>query len=331
MPHSDPRHGQHVLVRKGLKFSHLRLLAVLRETGQINAAAQQVGMTQPAASRLLAQLEEMIGAPIFRRHARGVSLTEAGIIMADQAIRTLRELDLSQERVLQAVQGTRGLVRIGSVTGPSLELILPLVREMRVSAPAVELAVTVDTSNKLAEALVAGDLDFYVGRIPEGADAQPFWLCDIGYEPIGLVVRADHPLTRVENLTLEQCVEYDWVTQPPGGLLRRTAEDYLLSHGLQLPRRILATASTLFTLALVQKTNAIAPLARAVADFFIDSSGLGSRLAILPVAPDLIVKTYSVIRRQEQDLSPAAQSILNALLKRARASRAMQEQRGAAE
>lgn len=331
MPNSDPRHFQHVLVRKGLKFSHLRLLAVLRETGQIGAAAQQVGMTQPAASRLLSQLEEMIGAPIFRRHARGVSLTEAGIIMADQAARTLRELDLSQERVLQAVQGTRGLVRIGSVTGPSLELILPLVREMRVSAPAVELAVQVDTSNKLAEALVAGDLDFYVGRIPEGADAQPFWVCDIGYEPIGLVVRADHPLTRVDRLTLEQCVEYDWVTQPAGGLLRRTAEDYLLSQGLQLPRRILATASTLFTLALLQKTNAIAPLARAVAEFFIDSSGLGSRLAILPVAPDLIVKTYSVIRRQEQDLTPAAQSILNALLKRARTSRSLQEKREAAE
>ena len=133
MAHPDPQLGQHVLVRKGLKFSQLRLLAVLRETGQIGAAAQQVGMTQPAASRLLAQLEEMIGAPIFRRHARGVSLTEAGTIMADQAIRTLRELDLSQERVLQAVQGTRGLVRIGSVTGPSLALILPLVRELRVS------------------------------------------------------------------------------------------------------------------------------------------------------------------------------------------------------
>ncbi len=321
MAHPDPQLGQHVLVRKGLKFSQLRLLAVLRETGQIGAAAQQVGMTQPAASRLLAQLEEMIGAPIFRRHARGVSLTEAGTIMADQAIRTLRELDLSQERVLQAVQGTRGLVRIGSVTGPSLDLILPLVREMRVSAPALELAVQVDTSDKLAEALLARDLDFYVGRIPEGANAQPFWVSDIGDEPIGLVVRADHPLTRVENLTLEQCVEYDWVSQPPGGLLRRTAEDYLLSRGQQLPRRILGTASTLFTLALVQKTNAIAPLARAVAEFFIDSSGLGSRLAILPIAPDLIVKTYSVITRQERELSPAAESLLTALLRRVKSAR----------
>ncbi len=325
MTHSDdPRVGQHLLVRKGLKFSQLRLLAVLRETGQIGAAAQQLGMTQPAASRLLAQLEEMIGAPIFKRHARGVSLTEAGAIMADQAVRTLRELDLSQARVLQAVQGTRGLVRIGSVTGPSLELVLPLVREMRVSAPAVELAVQVDTSDKLAEALLARDLDFYVGRIPDGVNAQPFAVVDIGDEPIALVVREDHPLTRVANLTLDQCVEYDWVSQPPGGLLRRTAEDYLLSRGLRLPRRMMGTASTLFTLALIRKTNAIAPLAKAVADFFIDEGGLGGRLASLPVAQDLVVKTYSVVTRQDRDLSPAAEAILATLLRRCRAARGEQ-------
>lgn len=314
----DPRVGQHLLVRKGLKFSQLRLLAVLRETGQVGAAAQQLGMTQPAASRLLAQLEELIGAPLFKRHARGVSLTEAGLIMADQAVRTLRELDLSQARVAQAMQGTRGLVRIGSVTGPSLEFVLPLVRQVRVAAPAVELAVQVDTSDKLAEALLARDLDFYIGRIPDGANAQPFAVIDIGDEPISLVVREDHPLTRFAEPTLEQCVEYDWVSQPPGGLLRRTAEDYLLSRGLRLPRRMMGTASTLFTLALIRKTNAIAPLAKAVADFFIDESGLGSRLASLPVAHDLVVKTYSVITLQERDLSPAAETILSALLKRRR-------------
>lgn len=308
-------------MRKGLKFSQLRLLAVLRETGQIGAAAEKVGMTQPAASRLLSQLEEMVGAPIFRRHARGVSLTEAGQIMADQAVRTLRELDLSQERVVQAIQGTRGLVRIGSVTGPSLEIVLPLVRELRVSTPAIELAIQVDTSDKLAEALLARDLDFYIGRIPDRASAGPFAVSDIGEEPIGLVVRADHPLTRVANLTLEQCLDHDWVSQPPGGLLRRTAEDYLLSKGLRLPRRVLGTTSTLFTLALIQKTNAIAPLARASAEFFIDASGLGSRLAMLPVAPDLAVKAYGIVTRQDRDLSPAAESILAMVEHRCLASR----------
>lgn len=312
----DGQGQQSPLIRKGLKFSHLRLLAALRATGQVSVAAEQVGMTQPAASRLLAQLDDMLGTPIFTRHSRGVVLTEAGAIMADQAVRTLGELGLSYDRVRQAVQGTGGLVKIGSVTGPSLELVLPMVTQARVASPAVEIAVHVETSDRLAESLLARDLDFYVGRIPDGANAAPFKVTEIGSEPIGLVVRADHPLTRLADPTLEQCLDYDWVSQPPGGLLRRTAEDYILSKGLNLPGRVLGTTSTLFTLALVQKTNVIAPLARAVADFFISSTGLGSRLAHLPVALDLAVKTYSVIERQERDLSPAAEAVLRDLKQR---------------
>ena len=208
----------------------------------------------------------MIGAPIFRRHARGVSLTEGGNIMADQAVRTLRELDLSQERVAQAIQGLGGRVRMGSVTGPSLELILPLVREVRVSTPAVELAVQVDTSDKLAEALLARELDFYVGahtgrreraalcHSSRSATSRSAWWC----API-------IPLQRIENVTLKQCLEYDWVFQPPGGLLRRDG------GGLSAVARAATAApghghglDPLHPLALIQKSNAIAPLARAV-------------------------------------------------------------------
>ena len=243
MDQSEETHvGQHLLVRKGLKFSQLRLLAVLRETGQIAAAANQVGMTQPAASRLMSQLEEMIGAPIFRRHARGVSLTEAGNIMADQAVRTLRELDLSQERVAQAIQGLGGRVRMGSVTGPSLELILPLVREVRVSTPAVELAVQVDTSDKLAEALLARELDFYVGRIPDGASAQPFAIVEKWRRADRAVgARRSFPLQRIENVTLPTVASnIDWVfPQPPGGPLRRTAEDYSAVARAATARRVM--------------------------------------------------------------------------------------------
>ncbi|RVV99949.1 LysR family transcriptional regulator [Mesobaculum littorinae] len=301
------------LVRRGLKFSQLRLMAALRETGQIGAAAQQVGMTQPAASRLLTQLETLIGTALYLRHPRGVVLTEAGRIVADQAQATLRGLDLSQERVTQTMQGARGLVGLGSVTGPSLELVLPMIREMRIAYPEIEISVQVDTSDRLADALLSQQLDFFIGRIPDGADARPFAVEPIGVEPLSLVVRLDHPLTRRSGLRLEDCLGYDWAMQPPGGLLRRTVENYLLARDLMLPARTLSTRSTLFTLALVHESNAIAPLSAAVADFFIGRAALGSRLDRLPVAPDLSVATYGIIRRAGDPLSPAAERILTAL------------------
>ncbi len=308
------------LVRKGLKFSQLRLLAALRDLGQIGAAAQHVGLTQPAASRLLAQLEELAGVALYTRHARGVVLTEAGRVLAEQAASTLQGLDLANERIGQLVRGARGLVRVGSVTGPSLELLLPVLREARLAYPEIELAVEVGTSDRLSDLLLNRELDFYIGRIPERADAGGYELDVIGPEPISLVVRLGHPLVRQDRLQLRDCLDYDWVTQPPGGLLRRTAETYILKQGLPLPKRVLGTSSTLFTLAMLNETNAIAPLARAVADFFIARGALGSRLARLPVAEDIQVGDFGLVRRAGEAVSPSTERLLQMLRRRVAAA-----------
>ncbi len=308
------------LVRKGLKFSQLRLLAALRDLGQIGAAAQHVGLTQPAASRLLAQLEELAGVALYTRHARGVVLTEAGRVLAEQAASTLQGLDLANERIGQLMRGARGLVRVGSVTGPSLELLLPVLREARLAYPEIELAVEVGTSDRLSDLLLNRELDFYIGRIPERADAGFYELDVIGPEPISLVVRLGHPLVRQDRLQLRDCLDYDWVTQPPGGLLRRTAETYILGQGLPLPKRVLGTSSTLFTLAMLNETNAIAPLARAVADFFIARGALGSRLARLPVAEDMQVGDFGLVRRAGEAVSPSTERLLQMLRRRVAAA-----------
>lgn len=312
---------QDELVRRGLKFSQLRLLAALRDSGQIGTAAAQVGMTQPAASRLLAQLDTMAGTPIYTRHPRGVTLTEAGHILADQATATLKGLDSAYRKVGQIGSGVRGHVRVGSVTGPSLELLLPAMREARLAYPDISITVRVETSDRLAEALLADDLDFYIGRVPDSADARPFSLHKIGAEPISLIVRLHHPLSRAPAPTLQDCLGFDWVMQPPGGLLRRTAESYLLERGLPLPRRVIGTTSILFTLALLHDTNAIAPLARAVGDFFIQRAALGSRLDILPVAQDMAVADFGIVSRAGDPFSPAVATLRDLITAQAASSR----------
>jgi DNA-binding transcriptional LysR family regulator len=175
----------------------------------------------------------------------------------------------------------------------------------------------VDTSAKLADGLLSRDLDFFIGRIPDGADSRPFLFDPIEEEPIALVVRRHHPLFRRTDLTLEDCLDHDWVMQPPGGLLRQTTETYLLARGYPLPRRVLGTTSTMFTLALIHATNSIAPLAQAVADFYIGEQGLGSRLGSLDIARDIRVKSYGLVRRADGGTTPAATRVLALLRQRA--------------
>ena len=292
------------LIRQGLKFSQLRLLVALEETGQMSGAAAQLAITQPAASRLMAELERMVDAPLYTRYARGVTLTQTGSLFAEAARAILRQLDETQDAAGAFTRGARGLVRIGAVTGPALEIVLPVIRDLRVTYPEIEINVNVETSDKLAESLLSHDLDFYIGRLPDGVNARAFRMQRVGPEPVALIVKSGHPLTQRAQVTLDDCLNYDWVMQPPGGLQRRTVETYLLENGYRIPNRVLGTSSLLLTLALVADTNAVAPVSRSVGEFYAEGSALGGNIRVLDVAPNMAVSPYSLVRPAGHELSP---------------------------
>ncbi len=306
------------LVQRGLRLPQLRLLIAVADLGQISGAAAQVGMTQPAASRMLTELERTTGAQLYERHPRGVVLTAAGALLARSARTALHDLDVAFDEMSLLGRGVGGLVRIGTVTGPGLELILPLIRDMRVTYPDIGFEVMVDTSDKLAEALFAHRIDFYLGRIlsntnPRDVTAQP-----VGPEPVALIVRKDHPLMHRSPVTLADTLAYDWVMQAPGGLMRQAVEAYLLNAGLQPPQRTLSTSSLLLTLGIISDTNVVAPVARSVADILVSPTRLNSDIRILDVAPDMAVAPYALICRRNSDHAPVVARILSFLQDRLR-------------
>lgn len=316
------------LLRRGLKFTHLRLLAALVEHEQISAAAAQLAMSQPAASRLLAEMETIAATKLYARHPRGVTLTPAGLKLAQWARRILHDVDAAEREIEEIDEGRRGSVSIGSVTGPALDLVLPVLKQIRVTHPGIIANVDVDTSDRLVDLLLAGSLDFYIGRVPRDADHSKFAARAVGPEPVSLIVRPDHPLTRATDLTLVDCVEFDWILQAPGGLLRHTVETYLLEKRVPLPARVLSTSSTLMTLALISQSNAIAPIARAVGSFFGGAEGMDGRIAVLPVAQDLSVSPYSILTLGGRKLSPASQVVYDQIERKA-ANLAVPETAGA--
>ncbi len=305
----EPISGRDSLLRRGLKLSHLRVVAALLRTGQVSAAASELAMTQPAASRLLAEAERIAGAALYRRLPRGIELTAAGMHLATLAQRILGDLDAASRELAELDTGRRGTVSIGAVTGAALEHVLPVLRQVRVTHPGISANVVVDTSDRLAPLMFSDQLDFYIGRIPGDLDRAAFLADPIGTEPVALIVRDEHPLTRRAQLTLEECVEFDWVLQPQGGLMRQTVENYLIERHIGLPARVISTSSTLMMLALIASSNAIAPIARAAARFFASDEGLGGRIKALPIAADLSVSAYSLLRPARRALSPASRIV----------------------
>ena len=98
-----------------------RLLAELGQTGALGIAAARVGIAQPAASRLLAEMEALLGLTLHERDGRGLRLTEVGQALARRAARIQIELADAAREVAEAAIGQSGVVRVGAVTGPALK------------------------------------------------------------------------------------------------------------------------------------------------------------------------------------------------------------------
>ncbi|OYU39666.1 MAG: LysR family transcriptional regulator [Pseudorhodobacter sp. PARRP1] len=293
-----------LLAQRGLKLSHLRLMAALAESGQISVAAGQIGTTQPAASRLLAEVERIVGVPVHHRTGRGMSLTAVGQALAARAQRIQMELRDAARDMTEVASGSVGHVRIGSVTGPAIDRVLPTLRNARLTAPQVTVEVVVSPSDLLCEQLLAGRLDFVIGRLPEGPSRNLFTLAPIATEPVSLVVRKGHPLAHHPNPTPQDLMAYDWVMPPPDSLLSRAVHARLRASGMPSPPQRLSTASFLLIFALIQQSNAIAPLARAVVTSF--SAHPDASYVELAVDLGIEVEPFGLVTRADAILPPVA-------------------------
>ncbi|WP_170293904.1 LysR family transcriptional regulator [Paracoccus limosus] len=298
------------LLARGVKLRQLALLVAVERSGQLGRAAGIMHMTQPAASRMLADLERLFGTALTQRHSRGVSLTPAGQRLAERARSMLRDLDLAGREVQAIGRGQVGQVRLGSVSGPSLDLVLPVVRGLERAEPLMRVIIKVDSSDRLAAALLAGELDLYLGRIPERLDPAPFEQTPVGPEPLALVVRRGHALDR-PDCTLADCLAFDWVMQPAGSVLHGTVARYLDQRGLDLPRTVIATGSIMLTLAFARQSQAVGVISAAAARQFADFPG--APLVLLPVAEDLNVAAYSLVTLRGQLSNPAVAAFMAVL------------------
>ncbi len=295
------------LVQRGLKLSHLRLLAALAETGQLSLAADRLTIAQPAASRLLAEVERIVGAPVHSRTGRGMTLTAIGSTLALRAQRVQTELRDAARDIAEVAAGEIGHIRIGSVTGPAIDRVLPVLRAARIAAPRVTAEVTVAPSDILCDQLLAGKLDFVIGRLPQDSTHALFDMTPIAAEPVSLVVRRAHPLAHRSPLTAAALLDFDWLLPPADSILTRAVLARLRAHGLPAPPQRLSTASFLLIFALLQQSNAIAPLARAVAETFVQ--GPMAAYVLLDIDLGIEVEAFGLITRAGAILPPVAARI----------------------
>lgn len=293
-----------------LKPVQLRLLAELEHTGALGVAAARIGVAQPAASRLLAEMEGLLGLQLHERQGRGLQLTAVGRALARRAARIEIELADAAREVAGAATGRAGVVRVGAVTGPALSLVMPTLIGLQRELPEFRAEVTVGTSVTLCDQLREGRLDFALARLSPGETQLEAQM--IAEEPLSLVVRRGHPLLARPILSVDDLLAYDWVMGDDETLLTQTVVSRLTELGLAQPKRRISTSSFLFTLALLNQTDAIAPLATPVVDSFAGNPSVP--FVSLPIELGLAVAPFSLVTRAGAQMTPSAQRLIDAML-----------------
>lgn len=302
----QPEKEDDFLLRAGLKLTHLRLILAIADSGQVSAAADLMNISQPAASRMLHEVETLLKAPLCQRAARGVEMTRFGEAMAKRARTILLEIREASREITELKTGYGGSVNMGSVTGPAISLAVPAIRRVRGMYPAIQINCHVEASNVLVRELLSARYDFVIARLPDEFNPRDFEARSLGFETSCLIVRRGHPLLGLPAPGLAELRQYEWVFQPHGALLRRSIERKFIDASVALPDNIVSTPSVLLTMAMVVKSDAIAPISREVAEFISGAAGRAGEIAVLETDFEIGLEPYSLITARGRGLPPSA-------------------------
>lgn len=306
---TDAPDHNHWFLRARLKTRQLLLLSALAEEGNIHGAARLLNMTQPAASRLLKELEDVLEVPLFERLPRGMRPTWYGETMVRHAREALGSLSKAHEEVMSLKAGRYGQVSVGAITSPGLALLPPVVTAVKRQQPSLRVVLEIETSPVLLERLRQGKLDIMVGRIFEGEDRSNLRYERLTGEPICAVARPGHAMASAANLQLADLVQASWIVPPTGSVLRHRFDLMFREADLEPPFDIVETAALLFITRLLQQSDFLCVMATEVARYYA-SHGI---VSILPVELPCHMDDFGLVTRTDRQLSPGAALLMDAL------------------
>jgi DNA-binding transcriptional LysR family regulator len=292
-----------------LKTRQLLLLIALDDYRNIHRAADELHMTQPAASKQIKDLEEMLDVKLFERLPRGMEPTIYGETMIRHARMALTSLALAHDDIVTLKAGLTGQVEVGVIMTPAMALLPRAIARVKEEAPLLRIGVQLETSNLLLNKLQHGMLDFMIGRIFDTGDTSGLIYEELTEEPACAVVRPGHPLLERKSLTLQDIAPLPWIVPPHGSILRYRFDMMFRRAGLEPPANVVDTTAMLMITALLQQTDSLHVMPIEVAQYYASLNVM----RILPIDIPCKMDAFGIIRHQDHLLSPGADLLLRAV------------------
>jgi DNA-binding transcriptional LysR family regulator len=292
---------RHLLSR--LRIRHLSLVSTVARVGTLHRAAEEMNVTQPAVSKMLQDVEDMLSVRIFERQPRGLTPTEIGafvIAYADQLL-------VDQERFLRGLgnlkRGGYGALSIGAVMATAPDILPVAIAELKRRRPLMTIRLSATTSDQLLRGLEKNEIDLVIGRLTETRHHAIFDVEPLSIENLWAFVAADHPLAGRPDISLAEMEVYPWVLQQQTSPMRQVIDRAFAEAGLPSLDNLVETTSIFATLQLVRRAGMISVLPHTIVAEAIERG----ELVKLPFRLDNPLEPYGIIRRRGEPLSANAE------------------------
>lgn len=288
-----------------LRMRQVALLLAIDEEHTLHKAASRLGLSQPAATKMLHELEDALGFKLFNRTNRRLLINEAGMRVTEYFHSLHGTMEALNRELNEIRQGSAGRLAIGCIMAASPGRLTNALLQLKQRYPLLNIEVAVDTSNRLMAQLREGVLEIVIGRMTN-AQQQNHVFHALDDEALSIVACVDHPLSRNPHVSFQDMLEYGWVLQPAGSPMRAVIDQEFRSHQIEPPRGLIETGSMLTSMNLVRNSRLLSVVPETVARYNAEH-GL---LTTLPYRFQQNLEAYGSIVRRDRVLSAPARQFL---------------------
>lgn len=223
-----------------LKARDLLLLRLIDKHRVLRQVAQEMNLSQPAITKVLRDLEALLGAPLLTRYGNGVKPTEVGEALIAYAARFEQDMGRLSGTVLALHQGHQGVLRVGVTSFTPHASLVAALQTMREGGFLCRFSIADGSTDELVEALLARKLDCVVGRTIASHEELDQTVL---FEQRAVVVGGNVSESPKKLASLDCILDRDWILPPVSSPMRRAFEEMVASRGLRLPPPYIETLS----------------------------------------------------------------------------------------
>jgi LysR family pca operon transcriptional activator len=288
------------MIDRRIKFRHIQCFVEIAQERSLKLAADKLSLTQPAISKTLKELEDIIGASLMTRNRAGIALTKQGKVFLHFAQISLASLQQGLDGV-EKEGDARATLKVGALPSVAASFMPPVVREFAELAPNVMLQIMDGPHGYLIERLKLGELDLVIGRLGRPVSMEGVSFTQLYSERVDLIVRSGHPL--LEKPDVKRIVDWPVIYPPEGSAIRPLVERYMIANGVgDIPNKI-ETVSGAFGRVYTRRTDAVWIISSGV----VQNETADGHLVRLPFETDMTKGPVGLMTRPDSQPGPEEQ------------------------